>query len=231
MSLLYSGKTGIEAWQTLVHVCRRWRRLVLGIPRRLNMRLFCTPETPARGTLDVWPALPLIVAGNVTSSSGTDNVIAALGQSNRVCQVFLLGLAGRQLEKVLAAMEVRFPEMTVMQLSSHDETPAVIRSWMDLPRVCNSSPWIAFLFRDCPDYSCLLLTLSSFGSIMSLIPGTFHPKRWSISSPCCPASNHFSLNSNPLNLALTGKPDDRLHQNVLSSPLWHLFISMGSSNI
>jgi hypothetical protein len=122
----YGGKTEIEAWQSLVHVCRRWRSLVLGSPRRLNLRLFCTPETPAKDTLGVWPALPLIVVGNMALSSGTDNVISALGQGNRVREVFLRGLADWQLEKVLAAMQVPFPELTDLQLSSERETLQVI---------------------------------------------------------------------------------------------------------
>ena len=42
MGRLYVKKE-IEEWQTLVHVCRRWRGLVLGSPRRLNLRLWCTP--------------------------------------------------------------------------------------------------------------------------------------------------------------------------------------------
>jgi hypothetical protein len=125
MSLSYEGKTEIEAWQSLVHVCRRWRRLVFRSPRRLNLRLLCTPKTPARDTLDVWPALPLIVRGDVTLS-GTDNVIAALGQSNRVCQVSLWYLAGWQLEEVLAAMQAPFPELTDLRLWSHFETLSVI---------------------------------------------------------------------------------------------------------
>jgi hypothetical protein len=126
MNPSYSVKTEIEAWQSLVHVSRRWRRLVLGSPRRLNLRLFCTPGTPARDTLDVWPALPLIVSGITDESlSGMDNVIAALGQSNCVCQVFL-DLAGWQFEKVLSSMQVSFPELVRMQLWSHDETPPII---------------------------------------------------------------------------------------------------------
>jgi hypothetical protein len=125
MSPSDEGKTGIEAWQSLVHVCRRWRNLVFGSPRRLNLQLYCTPETPAKDTLGVWPALPLIVAGVVALSSGTDNVIAALGQSNRVCKVFL-DLSGWQLEKVLAAMQVPLPELTAMQLFSDGETLPVI---------------------------------------------------------------------------------------------------------
>jgi hypothetical protein len=49
----FHGKMGIEAWQSLVHVCQRWRSLVFLSPRRLNLRLFCTPKTPARDTLDI----------------------------------------------------------------------------------------------------------------------------------------------------------------------------------
>ena len=122
-----NGKPRIEAWQSLVHVCRRWRNLVFGSPLRLNLRLYCTPETPAKDTLGVWPALPLIVAGDVAFSSGTDNVIAALGQSNRVCQVQLWGLDSEsQLEEVLAAMQMPFPDLTDLLLSSDGETLPVI---------------------------------------------------------------------------------------------------------
>jgi hypothetical protein len=121
-------KTGIEGWQSLVHVCRQWRSVVFGSPRRLNLRLVCTPKTPAKDTLDVWPALPLIVEGNMVYLSGTrmDDVIAALGQSNRVCEVRLDQVAGRQLEKVLAPMRVPFPELTELELSSIGETLPVI---------------------------------------------------------------------------------------------------------
>jgi hypothetical protein len=96
----------IVAWQVLVHVCRRWRSLVFRSPRRLNLRLFCTSETPAKNTLDVWPALPLIVLGDEALLLGTDNVIAALEQNNRVCQIALNITRNWQLEEVMAAMEV-----------------------------------------------------------------------------------------------------------------------------
>ena len=120
---LYLGKTGVEEWQLLVHVCRRWRNLVFGSPRRLDLQLYCTPETTG-DRLNIWPALPLFNEGDMNlSDAGTDNVIAALGQSHRVCQVFLSELAGWQLEKVLAPMQVPFPELTDLQLFSNDETP------------------------------------------------------------------------------------------------------------
>ena len=109
-------------WQSLVHVCRRWRYLVFGSPRRLNLRLRCTPERTTRDRLDVWPALPLAVYCYSVDPMiyvyyGTDHVIAALGQSNRVHDVHLCGLDSSDLEEVLAAMQVPFPELTRMSLS------------------------------------------------------------------------------------------------------------------
>ena len=120
------GKTGTETWQLLVHVCRRWRNLVFGSPRRLNLRLLCTLQTPAKDTLDIWPALPILIVGYRALSYNTDNVIAALEQNNRVCKVSLLNLANWQWEKVLAAMQVPFPELTNLELRSDVETPLVI---------------------------------------------------------------------------------------------------------
>ena len=113
-------------WILLVHVCRRWRNIVFGSPRRLNLQLHCTPETPARDTLDIWPALPLTVGGRMTSSSGRDNIIAALRQSNRVCRVCLYDFGVRELEEVVVAMQVPFPELTVLQFDSDEETLRVI---------------------------------------------------------------------------------------------------------
>ena len=123
-----SKKATAEAWQLLVHVCRRWRNLVLGSPRHLNLRLFCTSKTSITDTLDVWPTLPLIVdsGGVMVFTSDTRNIIAALGQSNRVCQVDLK-LGSWRLEEVLAPMQVLFPELTDLRLSSYDHgTPPII---------------------------------------------------------------------------------------------------------
>ena len=122
---LFGSKTGVEVWQPLVHVCRRWRSLVFGSPRRLNMRLCCSPKTPARDTLDAWPALPLVVKGDM-SSSITDNIIAGLGQSNRVYDIHLWYLVGWQLEEILVAMQVPFPELTGLRLYSNGESLPLI---------------------------------------------------------------------------------------------------------
>jgi hypothetical protein len=136
------GKPEVETWQSLVHVCRRWRSLVFRSQRRLNLRLWCTPQTPARDTLDVWPALPLIVWGDMAISSGTDNITAALGQSNRIHHVFLLRLAGWQLEQVLAPMHVPFPELTDLGLFSDDETLPIIPDSF----LCGSAPRLQYFY-------------------------------------------------------------------------------------
>src|SRR5260370_32767525 len=107
-----------------------------------------------------------------------------------------------------------------------------IRSWVDLPHVCETLPRLAFHFQDYQNCFHLLPTTSlNFGSAIFLIPGTFHPKRRPPSSPCRRALKDFALNSNPLNLTLAGKAKVCPRQNVLSSPLSANFISKAFPNI
>ena len=111
-------KESMEEWQTLVHVCRRWRRVVFGSPRRLNLRLFCSGNTPARDTLDFWPALPLYIRCYGIGESA-DNILAVLERSDRVCHINLLVFEGLELS---AAMQVPFPELRVLALRSKGKT-------------------------------------------------------------------------------------------------------------
>jgi len=61
-----------------------------------------------------------------------DNIITTLGQSNRVRKVLLWTIADRQLEEVLAPMQVPFPELTELLLQSYDETlPVIPDSFLD----------------------------------------------------------------------------------------------------
>ena len=114
----------IEVWQTLVHVCRRWRSVVFGSPHRLNLRLVCSAKTPARDTLDVWPPLPLsIECYEITGS--VDNIIAALEHSDRVHHIYLY-FEGLDLDKLSAAMQVPFPELTFLGLWSNGKTVSAL---------------------------------------------------------------------------------------------------------
>ncbi len=58
-------------------------------------------------------------------SSGADDIIVALGQTNRVCLVNLWRFEDRQPDKVLAAMQVPFPQLTWLNLISDGETTPV----------------------------------------------------------------------------------------------------------
>ena len=119
-------KEDIEAWQILVHVCRRWRILVFASPRRLNLRLICAANTPARDALDVWPNLPLIIQCDLIRIGHIDNIVAVLERNNRVCQISLPEVSSSELEKVSAAMQVPFPELTRLILSSKEKPVAVL---------------------------------------------------------------------------------------------------------
>ena len=134
----------MEAWQTLVHVCRRWRSVIFESPLRLNLRLVCTSETPARDTLEVWPPLPLLIHGSDYPTSSVDNIIAALERSNRVCQITLKCVTSSQLEEIWAAMRKSFPELTHLQLRAYDEpAPVVPDSFID-----GSAPRLRYLDWD-----------------------------------------------------------------------------------
>ena len=113
-------------WQRLVHVCRRWRSVVFGSPLRLNLQLICTQTTPARDTLDVWPALPLCIRCNPTPKECADNVLAVLECRNRVYQINLEYFSSLDFEKIWAAMDVPFPELSNLLLVSDEKMERVL---------------------------------------------------------------------------------------------------------
>src|SRR6266852_4412391 len=108
------GRQTIEEWITLAHVCRRWRSVVFQSQRRLNLRLLCTPETPARN-LDIWPPLPLVIHDSYQNgTSGVDNIIAVLEHNDRVCQIQVR--YSLQLDYFTNSMRKPFPELKNLQL-------------------------------------------------------------------------------------------------------------------
>ena len=131
-------KRRIEKWQRLVHVCRRWRSVVFGSPRHLNLRLVCTSVTPARDTLDVWPSLPLLIRDIYLAKD--DEILAVLERCDRVVGIDLYA----NLETVLAAMQVPFPELTRLSLLSDDGMES------DLPDsfLGGSAPRLEYLWLD-----------------------------------------------------------------------------------
>ena len=119
----------IEAWRTLVHVCRKWRDVVLGSPRRLNLRLFCTDRTPIP-MLDNrdWPPLPIVlmVHQRCWSTWFMDNIIAALEHNDRICELHLVDIPSLQSETFWGALQRPFTALTRLWLQTTGETAPVI---------------------------------------------------------------------------------------------------------
>ena len=109
-------KRKIETWQSLVHVCRRWRGIVLGSPRRLNLQLYYDVGTSSRETLNIWPALPLLVRGYVSDAS-VDNVIGVLEHGDQICRIDLDCHKTWQVEKIWISMQAPFLELVEMRLT------------------------------------------------------------------------------------------------------------------
>jgi hypothetical protein len=119
MDEIHIAISGTESWQSLAHVCRRWRSVIFRSPRRLNLRLRCTPKTEDK-----------------------DNVVAALERWNRVYRIRLSEVNGSSFEKGLAAMQEPFPELMFLQLSSDEElVPIVPDSFLG-----RSTPRLTFLW-------------------------------------------------------------------------------------
>jgi hypothetical protein len=112
-------------WLRLVHVCARWRRVILDLPQTLGLRLVCTEKTPVRRTLDVWPPFPIIIEYRNTQPSiqvpengfGSD-LATALQQHARVQRITVCGLSSSLLETIASTMLKPFPALTHLQLES-----------------------------------------------------------------------------------------------------------------
>jgi len=117
----YIGSHNYDAWQTLVHVCRRWRCIVFASPRRLDLKLYCTRQRSVNSkTLDIWPELPIVIDALTTESNAYETIIAALGHHNRVCKIdYYNDEFQDSLLEEFAAIDEPFPALTSLYLASY----------------------------------------------------------------------------------------------------------------
>ena len=123
------GLYNYDEWQTLVHVCRRWRCIVFASPRRLDLKLYCTRQRSVNSeTLDIWPALPTVVdVQGLQSLHDVNNIIAALRQHDRVCKIYFHDWKFQDsLLKEFAAMDEPFPALTSLELYSIGQNVPVL---------------------------------------------------------------------------------------------------------
>ena len=131
-----------EVWQSLVHVCRRWRGIVFESPRRLNLQLAYTRKTLAMETLDVWPAFPIRIQlpNDPCQTEDADDIVAVLGRGDRVNEISLYVVDSSPLQRILGAMKEPFPELTHLLLRSTGAVPVLPDSFLG-----GSAPRLRFL--------------------------------------------------------------------------------------
>ena len=152
-----------RSWQTLVHVCQRWREIIFASPRRLNLHLNCSYGTPVRKNLIFWPVnLPLIInyPSFLTriSPEDEDNVVAALEHPSRVHRIMILATAPL-IKKVTITLQKSFPALVYLDLVCHGQpthSPVVPRRFLG-----ESAPHLQHLSLksiSCPQLPTLLLS-------------------------------------------------------------------------
>lgn len=150
-----------------MHVCQRWRNVALASPRRLNLRLLCPRRRRVRETLGVWPAFPIVIWDFPDFPSDEDNIIAALGHRNRVCEIKLKRFTRLQSEELLGFMDKSFPVLTNLQIKSYsltsDEPPIFPDSFLD-----GSAPRLRSLYLESVSFPALPNLLLSASHLVQL---------------------------------------------------------------
>jgi hypothetical protein len=154
----------IEGWQPLVLVCPKWRNVVFGSPRRLNLQLFCTGKKPVRKILDIWPPFPIIISGYYRKITGEDNIVAALEHNDRVCRIHLQEVQSSLWEGILAATQEPFPALTDMELHTSAKEPLTVSDSF----LGGSAPNLRYLHLSCVPFRGLPKLLSSATHLVTL---------------------------------------------------------------
>jgi hypothetical protein len=119
-------------WPRLVHICRRWRRVVFASQHPLHLQLFCVSGTPVLENSDCWPPLPITMeyGGSLELDPPVPedevNIIAALKQSHRVSSISLT-VTTSLLDK-LYAIKRPLLELEDLILLSRDSVPLTLPS-------------------------------------------------------------------------------------------------------
>ncbi|KAI9456584.1 hypothetical protein F5148DRAFT_368357 [Russula earlei] len=119
--------TTASGWQTLAHVCQRWRDIVLASPRRLNLRLVYKGERPISEMPYVLSLLPVVIIprlfdrpyrGPIPYSDLWVNTSAFLESEHRhrICEIDFSDIPDSQMRRLAAAMEQPFPQLTDLRI-------------------------------------------------------------------------------------------------------------------
>lgn len=103
-------------WYKLLHVCRRWRCVMLASPSRLNLCLLFKHRIPLTRMLTDSPPLPLIVTFDFYGHD-KESILLALQHHERLYSISLRELGSKQLD-LLTALDKDFLSLETLSLSS-----------------------------------------------------------------------------------------------------------------
>ena len=117
-------------WHRLIHVCQKWRDIILESTHRLGLQLFCTNGTPVRKTLHCWPKLPIVMRYGVflgpnSLAEDADEIAAALQQPGRI-RIIQLAVTIPLLEKLARITQKQFPGLEILELTTQTETGLIL---------------------------------------------------------------------------------------------------------
>ena len=128
-------------WYKLVHVCRRWRHLILSSPVRLGLHLVCTYGTPVADMLAHSPPLPLIIhyldANRDPSVEDEEAILLALQYRDRVRRIGLKMPASKLLKPIMA-IDGQFSileRLFIWPLMSHDNMSLMLSTRFQAPHL------------------------------------------------------------------------------------------------
>ncbi|KAH9165389.1 hypothetical protein EDB89DRAFT_2010364 [Lactarius sanguifluus] len=155
-------------WYTLVHIGRRWRRLVFASSIRLNLHLRCTFGTPVEDMIRHSPPFPLVldygphILKKWTAEDQLGLLLASL-HLPRVSEI-VLSAPGSTLAKLTAGMTEAAPRLETLSL--HSQTSEII-----LPKrfLEGGAPQLRHLILTGAALSPLQPLLTSATSLVSLV--------------------------------------------------------------
>ncbi|KAH9059933.1 hypothetical protein EDB87DRAFT_679476 [Lactarius vividus] len=153
-------------WPRLVHICHKWRHIVLSSQQTLHLRLFCTHGTPVLKALDCWPALPIVLeyggfpALDPPAPEDEDNILAALKRSDRVTSISLT--VTRSLLAKIFTIGEPFSKLEELFILSRDNMQ------LTLPSAFRWGPRLLRLHSTGIDFPAPLRHLSSSGDLVDI---------------------------------------------------------------
>ena len=133
-------------WYKLVHVCKRWRHLILGSVSHLGLCLVCTRGTPVANMLARSPPLPIIVGfedeNHDLTAEDEEGIVLALQHRSRVRRIYFR-MPVASLQKLTRAIDGDFPTLELLQIGP----PAKSNTHLTLP-LTFEAPQIRHLVLD-----------------------------------------------------------------------------------